>query len=286
MTVMTAHIIDGKAIAQKMRIGLRDRANALRVSGIIPRLDVILIGELAPSVIYVRNKQRAAESIGVSCTIHRFDETVTQETVLSLIDTLNREHTHGILLQLPIPAHLDTVALLNAIAPERDVDGLNLINVGRRTVQLPGLLPCTPKGCITLLKTVQSTMAGLHAVVIGRSDLVGKPMAQLLLRENCTVTQAHAHTQNLPDLCRQADILVVAIGKPHFIQGDWIKKGALVIDVGINRVNDTLVGDVDFDTAQHHARAITPVPGGVGPITIATLLENTIESAENSLKKS
>ena len=284
MTQSTAAIIDGKAIARRLRDSLRLRAEALRAQKIVPRLDVILIGEHAPSVIYVRNKQRAAESIGVSCTIHRFDESVSQEQVLSLIDTLNRERTHGILLQLPLPGHLDALALLNAIAPERDVDGLNLINVGRRTIHLPGLLPCTPKGCITLIKSVQPDMTGLHAVVVGRSDLVGKPMAQLLLRENCTVTQAHAMTRDLPELCRQADILVVAIGQPRFIKGEWIKKDAIVIDVGINRLDDGLCGDVDFESAKVNARAITPVPGGVGPMTIATLLENTIEAAEKTLE--
>lgn len=269
-------IIDGKAIARDIRAGLKARAAKLSA-----RLDVILIGEHAPSMIYVQNKQKAAQEVGIACTIHRLPENVTEGDVIALIEKLNNE-THGILLQLPVPKHLDTLKLLNAIDYRRDVDGLNLLNVGRRTLGLPGILPCTPKGCVTLIKSVQQDLTGLHAVVVGRSDLVGKPMAQLLLRENCTVTQAHAHTKDLPATCRSADILVVAIGDPQFIKGDWIKPGAIVIDVGINRVNGKITGDVDFDSAIKTARAITPVPGGVGPMTIATLLENTLDAAENA----
>lgn len=284
MTLTPPHIIDGKAIARSLRETLKTRADDVRAKGVIPRLDVILIGDHAPSVIYVQSKRRAAAEVGIDATIHHLAADTPQTEVLVLIAQLNADKTHGILLQLPVPDHLDSRVLLDAIAPERDVDGLNIVNVGRRTLGLEGVLPCTPKGCITLLKSVQEDLGGLHAVVVGRSDLVGKPMAQLLLRENCTVTTAHSRTPNLPDICRQADILVAAIGKPMAIKGDWIKKGAIVIDVGINRVDGRVAGDVEFDAAMAHVRAITPVPGGVGPMTIATLLENTLMAAEKSCK--
>lgn len=274
-------IIDGKKIAADIRQGLQTRTQALRAKGITPRLDVIVIGDHAPSQIYVRNKQRAAQQVGIETNIHALPSDASEYQVISLIDSLNAAKTHGILLQLPVPAHLNALRLLDEIHFSRDVDGLNLLNVGRRTLGLPGLVACTPKGCLSLIKSVQQDLTGLHAVVVGRSDLVGKPMAQLLLRENCTVTQTHIHTKNLPDLCRMADILVVAIGNPEFIKGDWIKPGAIVIDVGINRMDDKIVGDVDFENAKTRARAITPVPGGVGPMTIASLLENTLEVAEN-----
>lgn len=282
---MTTHIpiiIDGKDIARQLRGKLKTRVVALKEQGITPRLDVILVGDHAPSQIYVQNKKRAAGEIGIDSHVHHLAANSTEQDVLRLIDTLNSQNTHGILLQLPVPAHLNSLRLLDAIHPNRDVDGLNIANVGKRTLGLDGILPCTPKGCIALLKSVQQDLSGLHAVVIGRSDLVGKPMAQLLLRENCTVTQAHSRTANLPELCRQADILISAIGKPKHIQGSWIKPGAIVIDVGINRVENGIVGDVDFDAALVHARAITPVPGGVGPMTIAMLLANTLEAAEKS----
>jgi methylenetetrahydrofolate dehydrogenase (NADP+)/methenyltetrahydrofolate cyclohydrolase len=281
---MTAtHIIDGKTIARDIRAGLKLRAEKLLTKGITPKLDVILIGEHAPSMIYVQNKQKAAQEVGIDCVIHRLPADVLQEQVIALIEKLNAE-THGILLQLPVPAHLDKFTLLNTIDYNVDVDGLNLINVGRRTMEMDCLLPCTPKGCMTLIQSVQNDLTGLNAVVVGRSNLVGLPMAQLLLKENCTVTQAHIHTKDLPDLCRTADILVVAIGDPQFIKGEWIKPGAIVIDVGINRVDNKIIGDVDFETAKNIARAITPVPGGVGPMTIASLLENTLEVAEAALK--
>lgn len=280
-----AVIIDGKAIAQTLRHALSSRVEVLKDKGIHPRLDVILIGEHPASLIYVRNKQRTAEQLGIICNIHRLDEETPETDVRAVIDQLNAIGSHGILLQLPVPRHLDPLSLLNAIHPSRDVDGLNLVNVGKRTLGLPGLLPCTPKGCLTLIKSVREDLTGLHAVVVGRSDLVGKPLAQLLLRENCTVTQAHAQTKNLAEICRTADILAVAIGKPRFIQGDWIKQGAIVLDIGINsvnRVNGTLCGDVNFAAALPKAGAITPVPGGVGPMTIVSLMENTVSVAENS----
>lgn len=284
MTAQIPVIIDGKAIARTIRGELKTRADILQGQGIIPTLDVILIGDHAPSQIYVANKKRAATEVGITSTIHHLPADSSQQDVLALIEKLNAQKTHGILLQLPVPAHLNSLQLLDAIHPDRDVDGLNIANVGRRTLGLAGILPCTPKGCIALLKSVQSDLSGLNAVVIGRSDLVGKPMAQLLLRENCTVTQAHSRTRNLPEICRQADIIVAAIGKPGFVQGDWIKDGAIIIDVGINRVDGGIVGDVDFPAAVAHARAITPVPGGVGPMTIAMLLSNTLDSAEQAAK--
>lgn len=276
-------IIDGKAIARDLRGQLKSRVAILNDKNITPKLDVILIGDHAPSQIYVENKKRAATEIGMHSTIHHLPADSSQNDVLALINRLNQDGTHGILLQLPVPDHLNSLTLLDAIHPDRDVDGLNIANVGKRTLGLDGILPCTPKGCIALLKSVQQDLSGLHAVVVGRSDLVGKPMAQLLLRENCTVTQAHSRTRDLPDLCRQADILIAAIGSPRLIQGDWIKQGAIVIDVGINRREDgSLVGDVDFTAAMTRARAITPVPGGVGPMTIAMLLANTIDAAEKA----
>jgi methylenetetrahydrofolate dehydrogenase (NADP+)/methenyltetrahydrofolate cyclohydrolase len=279
---MTAtHIIDGKEIARDIRGKLKLRAEKLYAQGITPKLDVILIGEHPASVIYVQNKQKAASEIGINCVIHRLPADISQDKVITLIEKLNTD-THGILLQLPVPAHLDKFILLNAIDYTRDVDGLNLINVGRRTMEMDCLLPCTPKGCMTLIKTMQEDLMGLHAVVVGRSNLVGLPMAQLLLKENCTVTQAHIHTKNLPELCKTADILVVAIGDPQFIKGEWIKPGAIVIDVGINRIDGKIVGDVDFENAKNNAHAITPVPGGVGPMTIASLLENVLEVAEGA----
>ncbi len=275
-----ARIIDGRKIALELRAGLKARVQKLRDRGVIPRLEVILVGTNPASLIYVENKQRAAEETGIQCTIHRFLETAKESDILAAIDALNVPEVHGILLQLPVPKHLDAVKLLNRIAPERDVDGLTAANVGRRAANLPSLLPCTPKGCLKLIKSVQPDLAGLNALVVGRSDLVGKPMAQLLQREDCTLAQAHLLTRDLPALCKWADILVVAIGDPQFIQGEWIKPGAIVIDVGINRVGDKIVGDVHFESAAQIASAITPVPGGVGPMTIACLLENTVEAAE------
>jgi len=278
---MTAtHIIDGKEIARNLRKGFRARVEKLKARGITPQLDVILIGEHPASLIYIKNKEIAAQKVGIKYQLHHLPEDTSEEDVIALIQTVNQSASHGILLQMPVPPQMNALYLLNQIDYKKDVDGLNLVNVGRRTLGLDSLLPCTPKGCLTLIKSVQPVLTGMNALVIGRSDLVGKPMAQLLLRENCTVTQAHIHSRDLPDLCRMADIVVVAIGKPKFIQGDWIKPGAIVIDVGINRVDGKIVGDVDFEAAKEHAHAITPVPGGVGPMTIASLLENTLEVAE------
>jgi methylenetetrahydrofolate dehydrogenase (NADP+)/methenyltetrahydrofolate cyclohydrolase len=274
-------IIDGKALAQQLRHDVRQRVAALNARGLKVGFAAVLVGEHAPSVIYVRNKLRAMEEAGIRAEVKQLPATATQDEVLKLITAINEDKSvHGILLQLPLPPHLQAKPLIAAIAPEKDVDGLTLINVGRRTLDMPCLLPCTPKGCLKLIKTVQQDLSGLHAVVIGRSDLVGKPMAQLLLREDCTVTQMHSATRNLPELCRQADIVVAAMGSPETVKGDWLKPGAIVIDIGINRVGDKIIGDVEFASASKVARAITPVPGGVGPMTIACLLENTVEAAE------
>lgn len=276
-----AYIIDGKKIAQDLRESLAIRVGTLKSRDIIPQLDVVLIGQHPASLIYVSNKQRAAEQAGIRCVIHRLPEDVPEEQAVQLIHRLNADNdSHGILLQLPLPPQINAQYLLNEVDHRKDVDGLTLFNVGRRTLGLDSLLPCTPKGCLTLIKSVQPILTGMHALVIGRSDLVGKPMAQLLLRENCTVTQAHIHTRDLPELCRMADMVVVAIGQPQFIQGEWFKPGAIVIDVGINRIDGQIVGDVDFNSAKEIVAAITPVPGGVGPMTIASLLENTLEVAE------
>ncbi len=276
---MTAQIIDGRALAAKLNDETQQHAAVFTANmGVEPGLAVILIGHHAPSEIYVRVKSKAAEAAGINAIIHRFDADIDQNAIADLITELNADrHVQGILLQLPLPQHLSQQQLLNLIAPSKDVDGLTILNAGRRGLGLPAHLPCTPKGALRLIKSVRSDLTGLHAVVIGRSDLVGKPMAQLLLAENCTVTQAHRYTRDLPELCRQADILVAAVGQAHLVKGNWIKPGAIVIDVGINRMADnSLQGDVDFAEAQQTAGYITPVPGGVGPMTVACLLENCV----------
>ncbi len=279
-------IIDGKALALATRSEVKRRVADLNGKGRKVGFAAILVGEHPASVMYVRNKLRVMEEVGIDAQVKKLPETASFEEIRQVIEGFNKNPAiHGILPQLPLPAHLSSQQVIGLIAPEKDVDGLGLYNVGHRTLGLPSLLPCTPKGCMKLIKTVQKDLTGLHAVVIGRSDLVGKPMAQLLLREDCTVTQAHSATKNLPDLCRQADIIVAAMGSPETIKGDWLKKGAIVIDVGINRTGDKLLGDVEFASASKVARAITPVPGGVGPMTIACLLENTVEAAEAAALK-
>lgn len=273
--------IDGRALAQTLRADVAHRVAALKSQGVTVGFAAVLVGDHAPSVIYVRNKLQAFAEVGIKGVVSHLPADATHEQVLSVITAHNDDPAiHGILLQLPLPAHLSAQPLIAAIAPVKDVDGLTLINVGKRSLGLPCLLPCTPKGCLRLIKTVVTDLTGMKALVIGRSDLVGKPMAQLLLAENCTVTQAHSHTRDLPALCQQADIVVAVMGAAAAIKGAWLKKDAIVIDVGINRTDDGLIGDVDFESAQH-VRAITPVPGGVGPMTIACLLENTVEAAES-----
>jgi methylenetetrahydrofolate dehydrogenase (NADP+)/methenyltetrahydrofolate cyclohydrolase len=276
-----AILIDGKAQARVLRDGLKTRVEKLRQKNIIPRLEVVLIGDHPSSLIYVGTKQRAAGETGIDCTIHHLPATISQDDVLAKIRALNRPEIHGILLQLPLPAHLDTTTVLNAIDYSRDVDGLTIENVRRRTAHEPGLLPCTPKGCIKLIKSVEPNIAGKKAVVVGRSNLVGKPMAELLQREGCDVETINRVTPHPQAIARQADILVVAIGAAKHITKNWVMPGAIVIDVGINRVDNKICGDVDFDNVKEVARAITPVPGGVGPMTVACLLENVVEVAES-----
>lgn len=276
---MTATLIDGKSIAAQLREDIRAEVEQYDDQ---PCLAVILVGEDPASHVYVRNKVKATEGCGMRSVEHRLPENAIRQDVASVILELNEDASvHGILLQLPLPAALksDEDALIQMIAPEKDVDGLTLPNIGKLVAGLDGLVPCTPQGSLRLIKSVREDLSGLHAVVIGRSLLFGKPMAQLLLQENCTVTQAHSRTQDLPAICKQADILVSAVGRTEMVKSDWVKDGAIVIDVGINRQdNGKLKGDVDFETAKEKASAITPVPGGVGPMTIACLLANTLKA--------
>ena len=281
----TAKIIDGKAVAARIREEIAQQVAALkRERPVPPGLAVILVGDDPASQVYVRSKERQAQEAGFKSVAYRRPSDISEEQLITLIEGLNEDPTiDGILVQLPLPAHIDEAVVINAISPAKDVDGFHPINVGRLMTGEPSLLPCTPFGCLTLLKRTLGDLSGLDAVVVGRSNIVGKPMAALLLRENCTVTVAHSRTRNLPEVCRRADILVAAVGKPGFVKAEWIKPGATVIDVGINRVptddgGSRLVGDVDFAAAAAVAGAITPVPGGVGPMTIAMLLKNTLES--------
>ncbi len=273
------HIIDGKAIAAALRNTVQQAVEDMPNT---PGLAVILVGDDPASHVYVRNKIKACEQVGIISTEKRLPADTTNETIESVINDLNADDAvHGILLQLPLPDHLDSDYLIQLISPQKDVDGLNLRNVGALVAGLDGLVPCTPEGSLILIKSVISDLSGLHAVVIGRSLLFGKPMAQLLLKENCTVTMAHSRTKNLKEICQQADILVAAVGREKMVKADWVKDGACVIDVGINRMeNGKLCGDVDFENAKDIAGAITPVPGGVGPMTIACLLANTVKAAK------
>lgn len=279
---MSARIIDGKAVSSRVKTEIATQVAALKARGQSVGLAVILVGDDPASHIYVRNKITACEKTGIISTEHRLPATVSEAEVLRVIDSLNKdERIDGILLQLPLPAHLDENKMVLAISPDKDVDGLHPLNAGRLMAGLPGMVPCTPQGSMILIKEVRQDLTGLHAVVIGRSLLFGKPMAQLLLAENCTVTHCHSKTRDLPALCRQADILVAAVGRAGMVRGDWIKSGATVIDVGINRIAEkTVVGDVAYDEALRVAGAITPVPGGVGPMTIACLLANTLKAAQ------
>ena len=278
---MTAGIIDGKAIAAALRAEITAKVARLKDEhGITPGLAVVLVGDDPASQVYVASKTRQTSECGMKSLEFRLAADASETELLSMIDTLNqRPDVHGILVQLPLPGHINEQAVLQRIHPAKDVDGFTPVNVGTLSLGLPALVPCTPQGCILLIKSALPDLSGKHAVVIGRSNIVGKPLAQLLLRENCTVTIAHSKTANLPEICRQADILAAAVGRPEFVKGDWVKPGAVVIDVGINRVDGKLVGDVDFAASCKNASAITPVPGGVGPMTIACLLKNTYEAA-------
>jgi len=286
---MSAQLIDGKQIAEQCRLQVQQQAAVLQQqTGVVPHLAAILCGDDPASQVYVRNKEKACAKAGFRSTLHRLPADVTQPQLLQLIELLNRDpDVHGILVQLPLPRHLDTVAILDAVTPLKDVDAFHPENVGLMLQGRPRFLPCTPAGVMRLLTVTGIPTAGRHAVVIGRSDIVGKPMAALLLQKgaDATVTICHSRTADIAALCRQADIVVAAVGIPRFVRGDWLKPGAVVIDVGINRVDDQLVGDVDFDAAVEHAAAITPVPGGVGPMTIAMLLENTLTAARLQTKR-
>ncbi len=275
---MTAQIIDGKTIADKL---LDDVKAQVAASARKPGLAVILVGDDPASKVYVGNKIKACEKTGIRSIEHKLPATSTALEIKTLIEKLNADkNVDGILLQLPLPGDLDGDALVQTIAPEKDIDGLTILNAGKLVAGLDGLVPCTPQGSLLLLKSVISDLTGKHAVVIGRSLLFGKPMAQLLLRENCTVTTAHSKTKDLAALCKTADILVAAVGRAKMVKADWVKQGAIVIDVGINRLDTgKLAGDVDFDAVKEIAGAITPVPGGVGPMTIACLMLNTLKAA-------
>lgn len=286
----TAKIIDGKAIAAQLREEVAAEVAALKVShGIIIGLAVVLVGDDPASAIYVRNKAAQTKEVGMRSIEHRLPETASEAELLTLVARLNADpEVHGILVQLPLPAHIDERKVIEAIKPDKDVDGFNPINAGRLATGQDSLAPCTPTGCIILAKRVATDLTGLHAVVIGRSNIVGKPVAQLLLAENCTVTIAHSRTRDLPAIVKQADLVVAAVGRAQMVRGDWIKPGAIVIDVGINRIateggKSRLVGDVAFEEAAKVAGWITPVPGGVGPMTIACLLANTVKAARSIL---
>lgn len=283
---MTARIIDGKSIAKELRESLAPCVAALKEQGITPGLTVIVVGDDPASAIYVRNKERACVKLGMNSQVLRFSAETTQEEILNTVRLLNQDDSvHGILVQLPLPRHIDEQAVLRAIDPDKDVDGFHAMNAGRLMNGEPGFVACTPKGVMRLLEVSGVELDGKNAVVVGRSNIVGKPMALLLLQKNCTVTIAHSHTQDLTAVTRSADILVVAVGRAGFITGDMIKPGAAVMDVGINRVDGKVVGDVDFESAKEVASCITPVPGGVGAMTIAMLMENTVEAAENYARR-
>ena len=281
-----ATLIDGKAFAATVRNKVGQAVSALKAEhDLLPGLAGVLVGDDPASQVYVRNKGKQTLETGMQSFEHRLADTTTEEELLHLIEQLNHDaRVHGILVQLPLPAQIDSHAVINSINPDKDVDGFHLVNVGRLATGAPGLVPCTPLGCMMLLKNQIDDLTGANAVIVGRSNIVGKPMGALLMAQHCTVTTAHSRTRELPSVCREADILVAAVGRAQMISGDWIKPGAVVIDVGINRIEGEggktrLVGDVDFASAAEVAGAITPVPGGVGPMTIACLLRNTVQAA-------
>ena len=279
---MAANIIDGKAFAATVREKVAGHVARLKEEhDITPGLAVVLVGEDPASQVYVRSKGKQTVEVGMNSFEHKLDADTSEADLLALIDQLNNDATvHGILVQLPLPKHLDEDLVINSIAPEKDVDGFHISNVGLLGTGQKSMVPCTPLGCLMMLRDYHGSLSGMDAVVIGRSNIVGKPMAQLLLGDSCTVTIAHSRTKDLPEVVRRADIVVAAVGRPEMVPGDWIKEGATVIDVGINRIErdgkNKLVGDVDFASAAERAGAITPVPGGVGPMTIACLLANTV----------
>ncbi|MFK8029669.1 MAG: bifunctional methylenetetrahydrofolate dehydrogenase/methenyltetrahydrofolate cyclohydrolase FolD [Gammaproteobacteria bacterium] len=281
-----AQLIDGKARAQALRETVAAETAELLAAGTTPGLAVVIVGADPASQVYVRSKGKMAKEVGFNSFTHELPESTSQSDLIELVEQLNDDRSvHGILVQLPLPKHIDEQRIINAISPEKDVDGFHILNVGKLVIGEEGFVPCTPLGCWLIIKEQCPDLSGMNAVVVGRSNIVGKPMASLLLGESCTVTIAHSRTRDLPALCRTADILVAAVGRPEMIKAEWIKPGAIVIDVGINRVDaedggrGRLVGDVDFSGAESVAGAITPVPGGVGPMTIACLLRNTLQAA-------
>lgn len=280
-------ILDGKAVSLKVKESVKVRADELKKFGVEPTLAVVLVGEDKASQTYVRAKEKACNEYGIKSVAHRLSENTTQNELLALINVLNLDDSiHGILVQLPLPKHIDTNVVLAAIDPRKDVDGFHAVNVGKLVSGLDGFVPCTPLGVMEILKEYGIEVAGLNAVVIGRSNIVGKPMANLLLNASATVTVTHSKTTNLKEICKNADLIVAAIGKPFFLKADMVKYGAVVVDVGINRLDDgRLVGDVDFEEVAPKCSYITPVPGGVGPMTIAMLLNNTILAAQAKIAK-
>jgi len=272
-------IIDGKKAAATLREKLKKKISELKSTyNAVPGLTVILVGENPPSKIYVRNKEKFANEVGIKSEVVRYPDTIEEKTVLNKIEELNKNsNVSGILVQLPLPKQIDKRKIIEAILPDKDVDGLHPMNVGNLSSGYDSMVPCTPLGCYLLIKDIEKDLNGKHAVVIGRSNLNGKPMTQLLLKENCTVTITHSKTKDLKAECKRADIIVAAIGRPKLVKADWVKKDAIVIDVGINKTDTGLVGDVDFEEVSKVAKAVTPVPGGVGPMTIACLLSNTVE---------
>ena len=272
-------IINGKKVAADLRGELKKKVVELKSSyNAIPGLTVILVGEDLPSKIYVKNKEKSAIEVGINSEVLRYSDNVEEQVVLNKIKELNKnDKVSGILVQLPLPKHINKRKVIETIDPKKDVDGLHPVNVGNLSSGYNSTIPCTPLGCYLLIKNTEKNLSGKHAVIIGRSNLNGKPMTQLLLKENCTVTITHSKTKDLKSECSRADIIVAAAGRPKLVKGDWVKKGAIVIDVGINKTDNGLVGDVDFDEVSKVAKAITPVPGGVGPMTIACLLNNTVE---------
>ena len=289
-------IIDGKEISKKLREDLNKQIKDLKKKyNAVPGLAVVQVGNVAASSVYVKAKTKSAKEVGIEVIDHHLEESISEEELLNLIEKLNtQKNVNGILVQLPLPKHMNEQLILDSINPDKDADGFHPLNVGKLSIASHNdenlLIPCTPYGCLLMLKSLNIELAGKNAVVVGRSNIVGKPMAQLLIKESCTVTVAHSKTKDLPGVCQNADIVVAAVGRPKMIKGEWIKKGAIVIDVGINRIEveidgerkNKLVGDVDYKEAEKNASAITPVPGGVGPMTIACLLRNTTIAFKNS----
>ncbi len=279
-------LIDGKKIASELREDLKKEVSQLKKKfNKVPGLTVILIGDLTPSQIYVRNKEKSANEVGLKSEVVKYPDNVEEKTVLNKIQELNKDDTvSGILVQLPLPKHIDKQKVIETITPDKDVDGFHPMNVGNLSSGYDSSVPCTPLGCYLLIKKIEPNLSGKKAIVVGRSNLNGKPMTQLLLKENCTVTITHSKTSDLKGECLKGDIIVAAVGIPELVKGDWVKKDAIVIDVGINKTEKGIVGDVAFDEVSKVAKALTPVPGGVGPMTIACLLKNTIECFKRSQK--